>query len=155
MVCLRRLNIIPFDQNLEVHPEKKIKNVEKKIRKEYEGIIYKAICAYREVLRKGKFSKVKESDQKIMDMLKSSSTIAAWISDHVEADMGGKPIPTTEAFKLYKEWCGDNGLRPKLLRKAFTIELKRQLRMAGIVFIYSRPRISGEKTYSFLGIKIG
>ena len=94
---LRRLLIVPFDQDFERNPELKIKDVYTKIRPELPGIFNRCIKAWRDVQKRG-FTVSKETKEAVQDLARSSDTVYDWWCEHVN-------VTGADADKLIYAQC--------------------------------------------------
>lgn len=106
----RRMIIVPFEMNLLENPEKKIKLLQQKIRKEASAIINKAMPHLRTLFADMEFYHVPESDKALEDIIFNSDSVLSWFDEHIEkTSMPEDRITYGEMFSHYAKCMNGNG----------------------------------------------
>jgi P4 family phage/plasmid primase-like protien len=104
---LRRLLIIPCEQNFDAHPELKIENVLEKLKAEAPGILAKCLAAYLRLSKRGHFVFSEETKARIDEMRRESNPVRDWILDMVELKNNDDIFTTTEdLWSSFEEFVG-------------------------------------------------
>ena len=150
----RRIMIIPFDLNLGLNPDKKIKDLMQKIRPEYPAILARCISHYGEIIDAGSFPPVPESIKILRTMEEKGDTVIDWRrSEECDFIFTGNPKDWSSIILIrhaYKEFCKENDRKPTGQIKSRLIEIARQ---ENIKINYSQKLFNGKKVTGFSGIK--
>ena len=100
---LRRLYVIPFLLDYNEHPEKKIKQVEAKVRLEHSAILNRILAAYKRLLDRGGFKKDKAITDEVEEMRLNSSPFEQFWKEYtvVTCDENDK-VPLENLYELYQ-----------------------------------------------------
>lgn len=142
----RRVRVIPF--NREFKGRERILDLKKKLNQELPGIFNWAMEGLRRLRNRGHFAEPPQIRDVTSKYRHESNPIALFIEDECKNDVEDLIHCTqvTEAYRLYKMWCKDNGYRYRASRN-FRREMER---------IGHRVRLNGSKTHQkqvFSGIK--
>lgn len=152
----RRLLIIPFDADLQLMPELKIKDIYAKIREERSGILNIFIAAYQRLLERGDFLELAESRALIHQMVEESDSVFSFVNEHIVTTCDEEhTVPISVCWDLYKE--NYETKTDKMAQKAFYAQLKKYLvKVEGVE--YKTIRFKTEKESKpmkgFVGVQI-
>lgn len=146
----RRLNIIPFDMNTEVSPERKIKDVDTKIKAELAGILNKALAAAARLLERGKFVKTPETLEIVQGMVYDSSPFEEYYDAYVE--ITGNENDRVSSHGLFKHFAECNGGPGMLTQRGITKKLREKLK--GKNAQYAVFKVDNKSFRGFSGIRL-
>lgn len=147
-----------------VPPEKQDKLLLDKMYKEREGIVYKAICALKEVIANGyKFTEPISTDKGREKYRHENSSIISFFKECMEpCECRAKCATVGKVFKVYKAWCEDNNNRYYRTAKEFReglaqhlgIEIKDLVKHTSRGSIYEGYTINKETRINYPGLFI-
>lgn len=133
----RRLMIIPFDLNLEKHPEFIIENIQEKLESEMSGILLKAIKGLKRLLDNKKFTEIPESKSKIDRMIQESDTVRDWFEECVIYT--GNKEDKVSSQRLYESYLYHLGTNfSKLKKPGLTKKIKKILEEQGLYYEHKK-----------------
>lgn len=146
----RRLDIIPFDMNTELQPDKMIKDVDAKIKQELPGILNKALVAAARLLARGKFVKSPETLEIIQGMVYDSSPFEEYYDAYVE--ITGNVEDKVSSSSLFKHFAECNGGTGMLTQRGITKKLREKLK--GKNAKYDVFKVDNKSFRGFSGLKL-
>lgn len=110
---LRRLLVIPCEENLDVNPGLKIKNVMAKLRVEIPGIIARCLRAYVRLSDRGYFNISQETKARVDQMRRESNPVRDWALDMIRVKPGSE-VRTEVLWESFEDYVGKNGRLGKI-----------------------------------------
>jgi putative DNA primase/helicase len=105
-----RLIIIPFNRS--VPQSERILNLLDLLTEERSGIFNWAMVGYKRLARAGQFTDCQQSVEKRRDYQKRSDTEGLYLDECCDREAGSS-TPGATLYAHYRNWCLDNGYRPK------------------------------------------
>jgi P4 family phage/plasmid primase-like protien len=146
----RRLLVIPFDLNFEVNPEKKIQNLDAKIKSEVPGILNKALVAAKRLIERGGFEIPEETNEIVKGMVYDSSPFEEYFDAYVEAT--GDVLHRVSCHALHKHYAECNGGAGQLTQRGLVKKMKEKLKNTKAK--YSVYKVDNQSFRGFSGIKL-
>lgn len=103
---LRRLLIIPCEQNFDANPSLKVENILEKILIESPGIAAKCLHAYTRLSARGKFNVSNETSAKVDSMRRDSNPVRDWALDMVDFSNADSWTQTDDLWREFEDFIG-------------------------------------------------
>lgn len=82
---LRRMIVLPFNQNLKENPHLKIKNIRKRLYDDKAAIASRCLRAYLKVIERGDFTQVRSGEDRVKEMIIKSDPVLDFVEQHILA----------------------------------------------------------------------
>jgi P4 family phage/plasmid primase-like protien len=109
---MRKTIIVPFTVTIPVEEQLKLGIVRKIFRSEAAGIFNNFYEGYKRLEKNGGFTKCQASAAALEMFKAQSDSVREWANECVITDREGF-VSVENVYHHYKEWCEDNGARPK------------------------------------------
>lgn len=111
---LNRLYIIPLNRTIPV--KERISNIDDLLMAERPGIFNALMTAYRRLLKNGRFTRCKQSEDMREQLGTDNDTEQAFIEECGELHASYR-ITSRELYNAYKEWCDSSGFKAKNIKQ--------------------------------------
>jgi P4 family phage/plasmid primase-like protien len=147
----RRLEIIPFDYNFSLDPNKLDDNVAENMAKVVDSRQYLLKLAiegmYRLIANMGKPSDNEKRNEQKEEFIQNNDRLAEWLDECFVHNKEGyvntiDDLPAGEIYKSYKNWCNDNDIDYPISKQRLKNELMKRFNL-----VHEKKRLS--KTSSF------
>ena len=106
----RRITIIPFNRS--IPQEKRILNLEAKLRAERSGIFNTMLNHYHRIIQQGRFSRCAQSEALMQEYVAENDTEAAYADERLDRHETHR-VTSAELYADYRQWCEQFGFRPR------------------------------------------
>jgi len=121
----RRLLIVPFDLDLERHPEKVNSNIKDDLAKELPGIFNFVLEGWKRLHAQGGFTDSVSVKEAVKELMEADDSFSMWYEDCILETREEKDVvKTADAYNNYVEFMQTNNERNYLGRKKFSQNLK-------------------------------
>jgi len=146
----RRLLAIPFDVNFDTDPDKKISNLDAKIKAEVPGILNRALVAAQRLIKRGGFEIPPETKEIVQGMVYDSSPFEEYFDSYVEISDSQEDRVSCHA--LHKHYAECNGGAGQLTQRGLVKKMKERLKNSKAK--YSVYKVDNQSFRGFSGIRL-